>query len=421
VLWLFHRLPHSQRFNDLGEWATRSTTEPHVTWLYGPAGTGKSAIMQMLARQLQDAKRLGGCFFFKRGHATCGNGRTLFATIAYQLALNVSWLKTPIGQIVEDDPSIVVRSIETQMERLIVEPCRPHADREVVNILIDGLDECEGHDIQEEILRVVWDSSSKCPIPLRFIVASRPEPHIRDVLDSPFYLHRAFNVEQSFNDVRKYLCYEFLRIHRKHRTMANILLPWPSRDVLEQLVHKSSSYFIYASTIIKFSDDKNYRPTQRLAMIQNAKSTDSGSAFEALDQLYMTILISAPRQSELVPILCAIVNFDMDVGTVYQVFGLTEGEARLLLRGLHSVLQIPQYDNEKISSHHASFLDFLDNPSRSHNFCVGTFHRRIDLARSLLQFCVNHSQEPRELNMRGFRYVKFIRKTRYISHTTLKD
>ncbi|KAJ7196329.1 hypothetical protein B0H12DRAFT_965411, partial [Mycena haematopus] len=231
-----------------------------------------------------------------------------------------------------------------------------------VPILIDGLDECEGHGIQEEILRAIRNSSYEQPIPLRFIVASRPEPHIREVFDSPLYIgnYRSFNVEQSFADVHKYLGDEFSRIHREHHTMGAIPSPWPSHDVLWELVRKSSGYFVYASTIIKFVDDKNYRPTERLAVVQDG--TGSTSAFDALDQLYLAILLPAP------PILCAITNFDLSVGKIDQLFGLADSDTQLLLRGLHSVLDIPSNDNRIISSHHASFLDFLNNPDRSQNF-----------------------------------------------------
>ncbi|KAF7334895.1 putative nwd2 protein [Mycena sanguinolenta] len=362
--------------------------ETNILWLYGPAGAGKSAIMQTLAAQLRDAGRLGGSFFFKRGHAMRGNAKTLFATIAYQLALAVPWLRTPISQIVENDPSIVVRSIAIQIKTLISDPCRSyvHENCDPVVILIDGLDECEGQEVQEEILHAI-QHSSKHPIHLRFILASRPEAHIREVFNSAVYAgsYRSFNVEQSFEDVRKYLRDEFLRIHREHRTMAKIPVPWPSWDVLEQLVDNSSGHFIYAATIIKFIDDKNYRPTERLEVVQNPNSSGLESAFDTLDQLYMTILHSAQRQSELIPILCAISYFQLVASDIDQLFELAEGETRLLLRGLHSLLDVPSesednaddgYDKHSISLHHASFGDFLRNPDRSGDFCVGPFQRR---------------------------------------------
>ncbi|KAF7350764.1 NACHT domain-containing protein [Mycena sanguinolenta] len=379
-----HPETRTEMLDDLRKWAMATDSESSILWLHGPAGAGKSAIMRTLASQLHDAGILGGCFFFKRGHATRGNGRTLFSTIAYQLALRIPWLRTPISQAVQNDPSIVARSIESQMRKLIYETCSPYANYGRLAILIDGLDECDDHGVQQKLLRAIRNSFSKHPIPLRFIVASRPEPQIREVFASPFYSghYRSFNVEQSFEDVRKYLCDEFGRIHLEHHhTMANIPWPWPLPDVLEELVVRSSGHFIYASTIIKFIDDKSYRPTERLKVVQDTNSPGFDSAFDPLDQLYTTILSSAPRRSEFMPILY--------------------GETQLLLRGLHSVLQIPSDNHDSISSHHASFLDFLDNPNRSRNFTVGTSHHRIELARSLLKFCGGHLLEPKELCVVG--------------------
>ncbi|KAF7375705.1 hypothetical protein MSAN_00460000 [Mycena sanguinolenta] len=110
------------------------------------------------------------------------------------------------------------------------------------------------------------------------------------------------------------------------------------------------------------------------------------SAFETLDQLYIAILSSAPRQSQLIQILCAVVHFQLTVGDIDQLFGLEEGETRLLLRALHSVLNVPPDDKDKIFSHHASFVEFLGNLDRSSNFCVGTLDCQRSLALSLLQF-----------------------------------
>ncbi|KAJ6490972.1 hypothetical protein C8R45DRAFT_779595, partial [Mycena sanguinolenta] len=206
-----------------------------------------------------------------------------------------------------------------------------------------------------------------------FIVASRPDPHIHEVFDSRLYFgkHRSINVEKSFEDVRRYSCDEFSRIHRDHSTMASIPSPWPVPHVLQNLVQKSSGYFVYASTIIKFIDDKNHRPTERLAAVrlfQDGNRMVSESPFEALDQLYMAILCSAPRQSQLIPILSAISLVGLDARSIDLLFGLQDGEPRLILRGLHSVLVVPAGDIEIIYSHHISFLEFLNHPSRSQQF-----------------------------------------------------
>ncbi|KAJ7902284.1 hypothetical protein B0H13DRAFT_2195550, partial [Mycena leptocephala] len=151
-----------------------------VLWLHGPAGAGKSAIMRTFAERLANAGQLGGSFFFKRGHATRGNAQKLFTTIAYQLALCVPQLKSRISQIIEDDPSSVGRLMGLQMQSLIVAPCLSESNIQLPVVLIDGLDECEGHLVQQEILRLIAQSM-RGHLPLKFLIASRPEPDIRKI------------------------------------------------------------------------------------------------------------------------------------------------------------------------------------------------------------------------------------------------
>ncbi|KAJ6525372.1 hypothetical protein B0H19DRAFT_1276168 [Mycena capillaripes] len=165
-----HPETRTKMLKDLHDWTLDKKAQHRILWVYGPAGAGKSAIMQTFAPQLQDVGSLGGSFFLSGGILLVETGRCC------------------------------------SLQSLHFEG--PSAD------LID------------EILRVIRITASHSAIPLRFIAASRPEPHIREVFESPVYadVHRAFNVEQSFDDVRRYLCDEFSRIHREHRTMAHIQL-----------------------------------------------------------------------------------------------------------------------------------------------------------------------------------------------------
>jgi hypothetical protein len=359
-----------------------------VLWLHGPAGAGKSAIAQSFSQKLVAEGRLGGSFF-KRGDPSRGNGRNLFPTIAYQLAQRLPQLKKEVSQRVEDDPSIVNKSLSAQLQWLIIEPFRKCAPTHTFIIIIDGLDECEGQHLQQEILRSLGNSLYRSHLPLRFLVASRPEPDITDVFREPclYGIHRPVNIRQSFNDVQRYLQDEFGRIHRQHRqTMARIPTPWPSPIVIQHLVDKSSGYFLYASTVIKFIDDKNFCPTERLEIIMGITEPDaeSGSPFEALDQLYTHILISAPARSRVIRILTVIASipapFSSSVQCIEHLLNLKSGNALLALRGLHSVLDVPDSEDVHEESdqhdpsvlvHHNSFRDFLHDPKRSGVFHVG--------------------------------------------------
>ncbi|KAJ7855194.1 hypothetical protein B0H14DRAFT_3449218 [Mycena olivaceomarginata] len=356
-----HPETRTKILDNLYKWAVQnySRSACSIRWLYGPAGAGKSAIMQTLCQRLQDDGRLGGSFFFKRGHITRGNAKVLFATLAYQLALHDCRLKGPILQRAVHDPSVVGRGMDVQLRKLMVEPCQSLDDTVPLIFLIDGLDEC----------------ALKHPSTFRFLVASRPEPHIREKLteSSLHGLYDSVNVERSFEDIRLYFRDEFARIHHEHgETMGSIPTPWPSSHILEMLVEKSSGYFIYASTVIKFIDDKNWRPTDQLEAVQNLANDNSCLPFEALDQLYTYILSGVPARSraKLCDILCVITNFGLDLRYIEPLLDLKSGDIRLTLRNLHSVLNIGS-EYEVITVHHASFRDFLHDRQRSSIFYTG--------------------------------------------------
>ncbi|KAJ6459495.1 hypothetical protein DFH09DRAFT_877809, partial [Mycena vulgaris] len=61
---------------------------------------------------------------------------------------------------------------------------------------------------------------------------------------------------------------------------------------------------------------------------------------------------------------------------------LKPGDFQLTLRGLHSVVKM---DGDNATVHHASFLDFLDNPTRSGMFYVGSPQQRTALACNILK------------------------------------
>ncbi|KAJ7889777.1 hypothetical protein B0H14DRAFT_2690933 [Mycena olivaceomarginata] len=359
--------------DDLYAWAISDNTIHSIRWLYGPAGSGKSAIMQSLCqRLLPDADRLGASFFFKRGHPTRGNAKVLFGTLAYQFAFRNRHWKAAISRSIEDDSTVVGRHMDVQLRKLIIGPSQCFADTAPSSpvLLIDGLDECENESAQVEILRLLRNTARDHPRQFRILIASRPEPHIREMFDDPSFsgLYDPTNVEQSFEDVRRYLCDEFSRIHREHRgTMDSIPTPWPLPEVLAE------------------TGQNHFRPTEQLELIQNPVPSDSESPLDTLDQLYTQILSSVPQRNraKLCDVLCV------------------PGDAQLILRCLHSVLDIPSdslYSHwDVIHVHHASFFDFLRDPQRSSVFHVGPGSQYQQIG-SLGSPGVSYQHDDREIN-----------------------
>ncbi|KAJ7927552.1 hypothetical protein B0H13DRAFT_1037254 [Mycena leptocephala] len=379
---------------------------PNILWLHGPAGAGKSAIAQSLCERLESEKRLGASFFFKRGDTLRGNGNRLFPTIAYQLALHLPEINNPISRVVRRNPAIVEKSLSIQLKNLIMGPCKAvlSGRTQPIIIIIDGLDECEGEQIQQALLCTIGDATHE-DIPLRFLITSRPEAHIQETFGGPLKsVHRPFNINQSFDDVEKYLQDELSRIYHEHSdTMATVPTPWPPSHIVRELVDKSSGYFVYASTVIKFIDDKDFRPPERLAVILANKNTEFDSPFGALDQLYLDILSTVPKAHcfHLIAVLMIAASEqlpkNLKVSVAEELLELQPGDTRRILRRLRSLINIDMcsygiYSEEDTDVtlntsifHHASFLDFLEDSTRSKHFFINQPQHKTRLAHYMLK------------------------------------
>ncbi|KAJ6551263.1 hypothetical protein B0H19DRAFT_1236482 [Mycena capillaripes] len=405
------------------EWEYTSSSSDNnshpILWLHGPTGAGKSAIAQSLCQRLEGEGRLGASFFFKRGHPSRGHVKWLFATIAYQLSLVLPTFNHQISQTLERNPSLVDKSISIQLQKLIVEPFEHTTSTCPLVVVIDGLDECEDQSSQQEILCSIGHVFHEHQLPLQFLIASRPDPHIQEIFtDALNRIHCPVNIDQSFADVRKYLLDEFARIHHEHcATMSRVPAPWPSPEIIDHLVRKSSGYFIYASTIIKFIDDKNFRPTEHLEVIVGFKESDFESPFAPLDQLYTQILSEAPARAQVLKILAVIAaKLSLSADHIDQLLELEPGDVRLALHGLHSVIKFPEQEEKhyaSLSIHHASFSDFLQDSSRTGEFYVSSGQHRSDLSHSILKAfscknddaSLNQSHVAWYLNENAFEYI----------------
>ncbi|KAJ6456314.1 hypothetical protein DFH09DRAFT_962087, partial [Mycena vulgaris] len=149
------------------------------------------------------------------------------------------------------------------------------------------------------------------------------------------------------------------------------------------LVERSSGYFIYAATVIKFVDNEYSSPAKQLDIVVQNSIHDSESPFATLDQLYIQILSRVLVQSRatLSDILCVITHYlqKVTVRDIDALLGLELGTVELIIRPLHSVLDVPTPPNPNttpwrylLEVHHASFLDFLKDETRSSGFYVGS-------------------------------------------------
>ncbi|THV03360.1 hypothetical protein K435DRAFT_852022 [Dendrothele bispora CBS 962.96] len=362
-----------------------------IYWLYGPAGAGKSAIAQTLCERFgvaKGGKHLIASFFFSRSSPTRNNPRYLFLTVAYCLATfsNDSMLRSAIDKAIMKHPAILdSESIEAQFHELVVQPLRSiffwRRWRIPKLVVIDGLDECIGGDAQRRILTTISDvllpeSSSGRLIPLRFLIASRPEPAITEIFKRPRICHNLNSIildngSETSRDIRTYLVHEFSRILQSCFFIPSES-PWPSPIDVDELVRRASGQFIYASTVIKYVKDEGSHPPSRLKTILESPLRDV-NAFADLDALYSQIVSSTPqkRPSYVVHALAFVLLTSKisHICMMEQIFELPEGSVFVAFRGLNSVLNI-SFESDSVTLYHKSFADFLQDSCRSVDFFV---------------------------------------------------
>ena len=391
------------------DWLKKVTKSSSILWLRGPAGHGKTALEFTIAEICKREGLLIGSFFFSNRIANCSDGSLLFATLAAQLIKAFPSTKRYVDKAIRDDPHIFDKALGTQMEALIVEPIRRIATiARVIDtvtfglksyptlIVIDGLDECAGLDVQDEIIKVIGDLVQQLRLPLRFLIASRPEPNICEAFDklqsrlSRNSLPTLLLTEDALTrrDIQIYFERKFNELRARHRYLP---AAWPGPDIIMRLVDKASGQFVYATTIIIYVSSPDDRPDDRLDVILNLLDTPAGDTpYAPLDQLYSYIVRSVKHRAEVLLILGQLIlakemSNEEDIlrspsnspsrRRIETILNLRVGDATRLLNSMHSVINVG-WDLKLL---HASFQDFLLDPSRSKDFVVNLQEARMML------------------------------------------
>ena len=354
------------------DWIDDPEPREQIFWLNGPAGTGKSAITQTIAERLKDTQ-LAASFFFQRNTSDRGVADRLFLTLAWQLAMSIPEIRPYLESTLKTERSIHAKSIDVQFDSLFVQVfekfLRDNPDLRLQKslVVIDAVDECATDQDQRMILALI---GAKMPnrAPLRFLISSRPEPHIKETFDTSVMKNasRALVLDNKFapnDDIRMYLAGEFNRIFMERRT-----LPPPSiADITNRLVLISSGQFIYASTVVKFIDDPDENPEKQLDIILGIRRSTS-SAYTQLDQLYIQILSQQQNIRLLKGVFLLILAFgQIDLERACQLLRTKKEDLKLKLRRLHSLLHV---SDTGIKPYHLSLLHFLEDRKRAGKYHI---------------------------------------------------
>ena len=363
----------------IADWIAGVHDDDHkkdIAWVTGAAGAGKSAIGRSVCERCAEEGTLLASFFFGANDSTRNHKRTFVPTILYQVCFLNPFVRRVVTGIIDNDPLIFNRTLREQLSTLLIGPLASTFGTETMLvprlIVIDGLDECESHSSQLEILDSVLYIASISPTPIRILVCSRPESQIdnffssRQVHDVLFkmFLGDEYSPDE---DIRLYLSDRFKAIKENHKFRSSIPDNWPEEAHMYQLVRNSSGQFIYASTVVHYTESPRHRPHQRLESVLGLRPPFKDLPFAQLDALYTHILKMADDPQLVVDILIFLALYHelATTGQVERMLRLESEDVDVLLSDLASVVQI---QNGTIKFLHKSFTDFLLDPSRSKDF-----------------------------------------------------
>lgn len=352
-----------------------------VFWLSGMAGTGKSTVARTVARTCLDRGILGASFFFSRGGGEVSRADKLFTTISWQLATNISQTTEPIAKVLSEQETIASQSLHDQWDRLILKPLSSlngRTDPSKVVIVIDALDECDSERDIQVMLKLLATSKSLTAVQLRIFITCRPETSIRwGFSQIPAAERQAFVLHDILpaiinHDISLFFETELESI-RQERGFQN---DWPGQDVIRRLVHISGGLFIWASTACRFIREGRGFASRRLSTLIQGHLVGAGPE-KQLDEIYTTVLkdslperYNADEKKEHYGLLRKVLGSivitlsPLSIQSFSDLLARSCNEIKVALADLHTILRIPDHEDQPISLHHPTFRDFLCNENR---------------------------------------------------------
>ncbi|PVG00371.1 hypothetical protein CPB86DRAFT_729488, partial [Serendipita vermifera] len=329
--------------DEVEKWAS-NTTDTQILWLADVAGAGKSTIAKEVAEKWRQQGCLAGQFFFSRDAEETRTPKLFFTTIAQQgLARLGPNIQRRVAHGIRKLFNPVVANLYEQCLAMFVEPIQ--ATQASLYLVLDALDECEPHACHS-LFQILLPHLSSIPH-LKLFLTSRPETHIREVLESSSHRTISLRSDEVVNskDVEFYMQQRLQRIKLEEAQMV-------------RLIERAGGLFIWAKTVcdllVDFRGNKNtfitrlssqklrqMNPIYRIALEQAIGSDREEETIEA----YMEVLKAI-----------VVVFRPVSPNVINQL--LNTSESMEIVRDLRSVLECSD-ENSPIRFLHPTFRDFL--------------------------------------------------------------
>ncbi|KAG1777056.1 hypothetical protein EV702DRAFT_927392, partial [Suillus placidus] len=364
-----------------------------IIWLHGTAGVGKSAVAFTVAERMRGLKvteetnvekRLAGTFFFSRKHTKRCTAGYFFATLVYQLASNFPSIRKDVNRTIRDNPALLDpdKPLCDQMEALFLQPLRNLRLRlrgcPPVSFVVDALDECTSEPELTDLILSLARALREPDLPVTHILlTSRLESHIckafQDEEVRPLVCEIPVKTSGEAvaaiisldgadvdNDIYIFLRHSFKELGRRYPNFLQ-----PSRDQLERLAIRAGRRFLVASTMMKFIDDGDNDPHDRLQLM--LELTCEMLPGTEVYKLYDCILSTCadPKRAYLHLSIVAALADPLPISQLSQLLGSGLGrDVETVLMQLRSVMDIPTDSAFPVNIHHSSVRDYVADPSK---------------------------------------------------------
>ncbi|KAF9449811.1 hypothetical protein P691DRAFT_798820 [Macrolepiota fuliginosa MF-IS2] len=330
------RLSIVQRIRD---WLQNAGRQKNLLWLHGPAGVGKSAIIQSLAESESKYNGVIATLFFSAISARNDPNRVL-TTLAYQLAVKDPSYRAYVVELMSQDPRSLDKATSEQFRKLFIEPFTQQGiggGSAPWLILLDGLDECRPPDTgsqaeskseraQCEIIKLISMFVLEYPsVPLLWIISSRPESHLKaffsrpDVRASHWEEEVPIDSDEACQDVERYLRSELENIRQQYPDHIPSGSPWPCEEHISIIARSALGHFVFVTTVTKFIEDPDIgdpiaQLEQILDIINHPDVYIENNPLAALNALYTSIL------QRINPVVLPLTKLPYESYTLYYVY-----------------------------------------------------------------------------------------------------
>jgi len=367
--------------NEIEAWIKDPDTQ-RICWIAGMAGTGKTTIAKTVCKRASSDPDiiLGGSFFCSRtGIAAQREIRCVVPTLVQLLARQSAEFSFALADKIARDNDLQHKHVTVQIEQLLYVPLIALKDSpKTVVFVVDALDECggetassdeESHQAVSEMLEaLVTSSSSSAKLPIKFLVTSRPEVHVREtpVSNADFSqilrLH-AVNKQEVDADIHRYITETLTtKLSDKQTIRAKF-----TNDVIEDLVQICDGLFIVAATALKhtFGAGAVAVEARFKKLLNDSRDGLNVRVAAPLDRMYEAILEEAAREDQsgsMLQLLASILTarVTLSVTELADLLAQESSDVRESMYRLHAVVDVPD-DNDApgVRTVHASFGDYL--------------------------------------------------------------